>query len=190
MPDDITGMPLKDVISSLAAAVVATSQHLDQANVDLRNLYLSSGNSGLARLVPARYTLDDVTIELAFVVTDAKPQEVIASPVSPHPLGFSLEQIKLNAGQNKLLNAFLIKAVKDDAILNLTNALNTQQQLQRTPGPLQTNLQNLIDSLTTQKNNVQLQKNNVDKNIVDAQASKSQFERELANLPPSKSVFS
>ena len=70
-PEPIT---LRDLIELFASTVVSTSQQLDQASVDLRNLYLNSGNAALATLMPPRYILDQVTIDLIFVVTAAKPE--------------------------------------------------------------------------------------------------------------------
>ncbi len=64
---------LKDLIQSFAATVVTTSQHLDQATVDLRNLYINSGNLGLAAMIPPRYVMDEVTVDLSFIVVEAKP---------------------------------------------------------------------------------------------------------------------
>ncbi|HEY6972245.1 MAG TPA: hypothetical protein VJA94_23740 [Candidatus Angelobacter sp.] len=70
-PEPIT---LRDLIELFASTVVSTSQQLDQASVDLRNLYLNSGNAALATLVPPRYILDQISIDLSFIVVQAKPE--------------------------------------------------------------------------------------------------------------------
>ena len=70
-PEPIT---LRDLIELFASTVVSTSQQLDQASVDLRNLYLNSGNAALATLMPPRYILDQVTIDLSFIVVQAQPE--------------------------------------------------------------------------------------------------------------------
>ncbi|HLJ27595.1 MAG TPA: hypothetical protein VKY85_12865 [Candidatus Angelobacter sp.] len=72
-PTPAEPIALKDLIQSFAATVVATSQHLDQATVDLRNLYVNSGNLSLASMIPPRYLLDEVTIDVSFVIVEAKP---------------------------------------------------------------------------------------------------------------------
>jgi Skp family chaperone for outer membrane proteins len=63
---------LRDLVQSLATIMVGTGKYLDQANVELRNLYFASGSEALADLTPPRFTLDEVAIDLAFVVQEAK----------------------------------------------------------------------------------------------------------------------
>jgi len=82
-PEPIT---LRDLIELFASTVVSTSQQLDQASVDLRNLYLNSGNAALATLVPPRYILDQITIDLIFIVTQAKPEVSGTKLPDPHKL--------------------------------------------------------------------------------------------------------
>ena len=75
MPDPKPPEPikLKELIQALAYTVVNTSHQLDEANVDLRKLYLESGNARLAAMTPPRYVLDEVTVDISFVVVEAKP---------------------------------------------------------------------------------------------------------------------
>lgn len=75
MPDPKPPEPikLKELIQALAYTVVNTSHQLDEANVDLRRSYFESGNGRLALMTPPRYVLDEVTVDISFVVAEARP---------------------------------------------------------------------------------------------------------------------
>lgn len=180
MADDISGIPLSDVISSLASTVVAANQHLDQASVDLRNLYLSSGNTGLANIMPSRFTLDEVTIELAFVVTETKPQVDSTPPDPPRPVGFSEESITLTANQSNSLDLFLIQNTKDDSVKELDNSIKGQTAQLTNLDVAIKNTKDKIDDLRKQQVNIFAQREQMQKqvNILETQIATLIKERE------------
>ena len=78
---------LRDLIQSLASTMVVTGQFLDESTVDLQNLYAHSGSAALAALTPPRFALDEVTVDLCFVVEEAKVASAEGrSPTAPTPL--------------------------------------------------------------------------------------------------------
>lgn len=104
---------LKALIESFASTVVATSHHLDQASVDLRSLYLTSGLDGLGSLVPPRFALDEVAIDLAFVVAQAKPEA--PSKVPPTGNGFQERPVQLSVRDKQAVEQKLSLLVLQDA---------------------------------------------------------------------------
>lgn len=70
MAEDTKPVKLKDLIQSLASTMVVTTRYLDQATVDLQNVY-ATGSESLAALTPPRFTIDEVTVDLSFVVEEA-----------------------------------------------------------------------------------------------------------------------
>ena len=71
MTSEIRPIKLKDLVQTLASTMVVTTQYLDRATVDLQNLYAGSASNALAALTPPRFTIDEVTIDLTFVIEDA-----------------------------------------------------------------------------------------------------------------------
>ena len=65
---DSDPVKLKQLAESLASVLVVTNRYLDQATTEMYNLYAQSEDEFLASLAPARYSLDEVTLDLAFVI--------------------------------------------------------------------------------------------------------------------------
>lgn len=94
--------------------MVNTSYQLDAANVDLQNLYLTSDNLDLAAMSPSRYVLDEVRIDLSFVVKEAKPDLL-----EDHKLPEAHKKVSktvIRPVDSKLLYAQLSEAAKEDAL--------------------------------------------------------------------------
>ena len=80
MAEDQKPVKLKQLIQTLASTMVVTTKHLDQATADLRNLYASSGSDTLASMTPPRFTLDEMTLDLAFVIDSTSVVEPKGHP--------------------------------------------------------------------------------------------------------------
>lgn len=52
--------------------MLVTTKYLDQAVAELQNIYTTSPDGALAGLTPPRFTLDDMTVDLSFVVADVR----------------------------------------------------------------------------------------------------------------------
>ena len=104
-------IPLKDLVQAFASTVAATSHNLDQATVDLRNLYQNSGNALLAMMLPPRFTLDEISIDLSFVVISASPDEFSDQlPAESKQVG------RATLEDPDTLSTKLAGAAKDDAL--------------------------------------------------------------------------
>jgi hypothetical protein len=127
-------IPLKDLVQAFASTVAATSHNLDQATVDLRNLYQNSGNALLAMMLPPRFTLDEISIDLSFVVISASPDE-FSDQLPPE----SKQVGRATLEDPDTLSVKLAGAAKDDALADAqAKSANKAQGIQIT----QTNLQN------------------------------------------------
>src|SRR2546423_1818130 len=122
-PEPIT---LRDLIELFASTVVATSQQLDQASVDLRNLYLNSGNAALATLIPPRYVLDQIAIDLSFIVVQAQPEVSGNKLPEAHKL---VEKQPVAVEDPEFLHSKLADIAKSDA-LPVAKARSSQTEAQ------------------------------------------------------------
>lgn len=76
---------LKDMVRSLASTLVMTSRFLDQSTIDLQNLYSHSNQGAGSALTPPRFTLDEVVLDLSFVVDEVVLARDRAQPPKPTP---------------------------------------------------------------------------------------------------------
>ena len=106
---------LKELMERFASAVVNASYQLDEANVELRNLYVSSDNLDLAAMGPSRYVLDEVRIDLCFVVKEAKP-DVLETHQLPEEHKKVNRQV-IRPVDPSLLHAKLAEAANHDALI-------------------------------------------------------------------------
>jgi chromosome segregation ATPase len=148
-------IPLRDLVQAFASTVAATSHNLDQATVDLRNLYLNSGNALLAMMVPPRFTLDEISIDLAFVVVSATPDENTDQLQLPKE-DKDVESKPLQSPEN--LSTKLAGAAKDDASEDAKNKTKIKADgiaaSQNTLQNGQTQLQNAQNALQNARNQV------------------------------------
>ncbi|MEM9609970.1 MAG: hypothetical protein AAGA99_21295 [Actinomycetota bacterium] len=72
---------LRDLVHSLASIMVGTTRYLDQSTVDLQRLYGESVGGSLESFTAPRFTLDEVTVDLSFLV-----DQVVTEPEPPQPV--------------------------------------------------------------------------------------------------------
>lgn len=149
-------IPLKDLVQSFASTVAATSHNLDQASVDLRNLYENSGNATLAMMLPPRFTLDEVIIDLSFVVVQATP-EVYGDALPPEDGKIAKAAIAPDDADN--LRKKLVDLAETDA---QADAESKSKAMDAQILAMQTSLQSGVTAL--QNANAELQKTQADMN--------------------------